>query len=178
MGLQSYVDDFPSFERAFSAAQDRRLPEDPVPTYAFTPSAMDDTLAPEGHHTVYLACPAAPARVRGGWDAVAEQFTERMIDTVERRAPGFRDSIRGIAIRTPELMEAELRWPGAHPMVLDLSLDQLVSARPTVALGGHSTPVRGLFISGAGTAPIGGVAGTPGRAAAKAVLKTHPLHRR
>ena len=178
MGLQSYVDDFPSLERAFSAAQDRRLPEDPVPTYAFTPSAMDDTLAPEGHHTVYLACPAAPAQVRGGWEAVAEQFTERMIDTVERRAPGFRDSIRGIAIRTPELMEAELRWPGAHPMVLDLSLDQLVSARPTVALGGHSTPVRGLFISGAGTAPIGGVAGTPGRAAAKAVLKTHPLHRR
>jgi phytoene dehydrogenase-like protein len=96
-----------------------------------------------------------------------------MIETVEKRAPGFRDSMQGMSIRTPEMMARELRWPGAHPMYLDLSLDQLVSLRPTAALGDHTTPVRGLFISGAGTAPIGGVAGTPGRAAAKAVLKRH-----
>lgn len=172
-GLQSFVDTFDSLERAFAAAQDRRLPEDPVPTYAFTPSALDDSLAPEGHHTVYLACPAAPAIVRGGWEACKEEFADRMIETVEKRAPGFRDSIQGMSIRTPEMMEAELRWAGAHPMYLDLSLDQLISARPTVALGDHTTPVRGLFISGAGTAPVGGVAGTPGRAAAKAVLKRH-----
>ncbi|MEE8602033.1 phytoene desaturase family protein [Euzebya tangerina] len=172
-GLQSYVDTFASLERAFAAAQDRRLPEGPVPTYAFTTSALDDTLAPEGHHTVYLACPAAPAEVRGGWAVHQEEFADRMIETVEARAPGFRETIQGISIRTPELMEAELRWAGAHPMYLDLSLDQLVSARPTVGLGDHSTPVRGLFISGAGTAPVGGVAGTPGRAAAKAVLKRH-----
>ncbi|MGI9017097.1 MAG: phytoene desaturase family protein [Euzebya sp.] len=172
-GLQSYVDTFESLERAFAAAQDRRLPEDPVPTYSFTTSALDDTLAPAGHHTVYLACPAAPAEVRGGWAANAEAFTQRMIDTVEVRAPGFIDSIQGMSIRTPELMQQELRWSGAHPMYLDLSMDQLVGARPTVALASHATPVRGLFISGAGTAPVGGIAGTPGRAAAKAVLRRH-----
>ena len=178
-GLQSYVDTFDSLERAFAAAGDRRLPEDPVPTYAFTPSALDDTLAPTDAHTVYLACPTAPFEVRGGWDAHAEAFTERMIDTVEARAPGFRSSITGMAIRTPALMADELRWPGAHPMYLDLSLDQLVSARPTPALGDHTTPIRGLFISGAGTAPVGGVAGSPGRAAAKAVLRRHgrPIRR-
>ena len=172
-GLQSHVDTFASLERAFAAAADRRLPEDPVPTYAFTPSALDDTLGPAGQHTVYLACPTAPFEVRGGWAAHAEAFADRMIDTVEARAPGFRDSIRGMAVRTPALMAQELRWPGAHPMYLDLSLDQLVSARPTPALGDHTTPVRGLFISGAGTAPVGGVAGSPGRAAAKAVLRRH-----
>ncbi len=172
-GLQSFVDSFESLERAFAAAQDRRLPEDPVPTYAFTTSALDDTLAPQGHHTVYLACPAAPAEVRGGWEACKEAFAERMIDTVERRAPGFRDSIQGISIRTPEMMQAELRWRGAHPMYLDLSLDQIALTRPTAALGDHTTPVRGLFLSGAGTAPVGGIAGTPGRAAAKAVLRRH-----
>ncbi len=174
-GLQSFVDTFDSLERAFAAAQDHRLPEGPVPTYAFTTSALDDTLAPPGHHTVYLACPAAPAEVRGGWAACKEAFTERMLDTVEVRAPGFRDSIQDLSIRTPEMMQAELRWRGAHPMYLDLSLDQLALTRPTPALGNHTTPIRGLFISGAGTAPVGGIAGTPGRAAAKAVLRRHRL---
>lgn len=177
-GLQSYVDTFASLERGFAAAADRRLPEGPVPTYAFTPSALDDSLAPPGGHAMYLACPTAPFEVRGGWAAVGEGFAERMIDTVEARVPGFRDTITGMAVRTPALMAEELAWPGAHPMVLDLSLDQLVSARPTAALGDHRTPVRGLFISGAGTAPVGGIAGSPGRAAAKAVLRTHGRPRR
>lgn len=172
-GLQSYVDTFASLEAAFAAAGDRRLPEDPVPTYAFTPSALDASLAPPGRHTVYLACPAAPFDLRGGWAGQAEAFADRMIETVEVRAPGFRRSITGMSIRTPALMQQELRWTGAHPMVLDLSLDQLIRSRPTLALGDHTTPVRGLFISGAGTAPVGGIAGTPGRAAAKAVLRAH-----
>lgn len=169
-GLQSYVDTVDSLADGFAQAEAQRLPDDPIPTYAFTPSALDDSLAPPGHHTVYLACPTAPFRVRGGWDAAKEQFTERMIDTVEARAPGFRSTIVGRTTRTPQDMADELRWPGAHPMSLDVSLDQLGWMRPTRALSGHDTPVPGLFITGAGTAPVGGIAGSPGRAAAKAVL--------
>ncbi len=170
-GLQSYVDSVDGLAAGFAAAEDRRLPEDPVPAYAFTTSSLDDTLAPPGGHTVYLACPCAPYHVRGGWPAQAERFAARMIDVVESRAPGFRASIQGGVIRTPADMAAELRWPGAHPMYLDISLDQLGFLRPTRSLGGHDTPVGGLFVSGAGTAPVGGIAGSPGRAAAKAVLK-------
>lgn len=46
------------------------------------------------HHTVYLACSTAPFRVRGGWSAVNEEFAERMIDTVQARAPSRRPSGR------------------------------------------------------------------------------------
>jgi phytoene dehydrogenase-like protein len=172
-GLQSYVDSLDSLVAGFAASEARMLPPDPVPTYTFTPSALDDTLSPAGHHTVYLACPCAPFNVDGGWEAHAEAFAERMIATVDARAPGFRASIQGLAIRTPALMARELRWPGAHPMHLDISIDQLAFLRPTRALATHRTPVRGLFVSGAGTAPVGGVAGSPGRAAAKAVLAAH-----
>ncbi len=49
-------------------------------------------------------------------------------------------------------------------MYLDLSLDQLGFFRPTRRLGNHRTPVQGLYLSGAGTAPTGGIAGTPGPA--------------
>lgn len=171
-GLQSYVDSVDALAAGFAQADAQRLPDDPVPTYAFTPSALDDDLAPAGHHTVYLACPTAPHSLRGGWDGAAEEFADRMIETVEARAPGFRASIVGRSIRTPELMARELRWPGAHPMHLDVSLDQLGPLRPTRGLGRHLTPVHGLVISGAGTAPVGGIAGTPGRAAARALLRS------
>lgn len=171
-GLQSYVDCVDSLAAGFAQAGAQRLPDDPVPTYTFTPSALDHSLAPAGHHTVYLACPTAPYRLRGGWAEAAEDFADRMVDTVEARAPGFKASIVGRSIRTPELMARELRWRGAHPMQLDLSLDQLAFLRPTRALGAHTTPVRGLVISGAGTAPVGGIAGIPGRAAAQALLRS------
>ncbi|MFU8853678.1 phytoene desaturase family protein [Micromonospora sp. SL1-18] len=170
-GLQSYVDSIGSLADGFAQAQARRLPADPVPTYAFTPTALDDSLAPPDRHTVYLACPCAPYEVRGGWGRVRDEFADRMIATVEARAPGFTATILDRVVHTPEDMARQLRWPGAHPMHLDISLDQLGPLRPTRALASHLTPVRGLVISGAGTAPVGGIAGIPGRAAAHALIK-------
>ncbi|MBW3555711.1 MAG: NAD(P)/FAD-dependent oxidoreductase [Actinobacteria bacterium] len=168
-GLQSYVDSLDELTAAWTAAEAGRLP-DPLPLYAFTTSALDDSLAPPGHHTVYLACPAAPATVEGGWAGSSDRFVDAALETVESRAPGFRASIQGLATWTPQDMEIVERWPGGHPMHLDIALDQLGPLRPTRRLGGHRTPVAGLYVSGAGTAPAGGILGTPGRLAAKAVL--------
>ncbi len=169
-GLQSYVDRLDDLVSGWAASEARRLPTTQLPLYSFTTSAIDDTLAPAGHHTVYLACPAAPARIDGGWPAHGDEFVERCLDAVETRAPGFRSSIVGIATHLPDEMEQASRWPGAHPMYLDIALDQLGPFRPTRRLGRHRTPVEGLYLSGAGTAPTGGIAGTPGRAAAQALL--------
>lgn len=168
-GLQSYVDRLDDLSRAWVQAEAGRLP-DPLPLYAFTHSAMDPTLAPAGEHTVYLACPAAPAVVEGGWDARRDELAERALDTVERHAPGFRASVLGVAVRDPGRMIAEEGWPGAHPMHLDIAPDQLGFLRPTRRLAGHRTPLGGLYVSGAGTNPTGGIAGTPGKLAARAIL--------
>ncbi len=168
-GLQSFVDHLDDLSSAWAASEAGELPS-VLPLYAFTTSAVDTTLAPEGHHTVYLACPAAPARVRGGWPARGEEFVERALDVMEERAPGFRSSIQGVAVRTPDVMEGDEGWVGAHPMHLDLAFDQLGPFRPTRRLSDHRTPVAGLYVSGAGTSPTGGIAGTPGRAAARALL--------
>lgn len=169
-GLQSYVDRLDDLTAAWVTAEAGRLP-DPLPLYAFSTSALDDSLAPAGHHTVYLACPAAPARVDGGWGQCSGRFVEAALETVESRAPGFRASIQGASAWTPEHMQSVERWPAGHPMHLDIALDQLGPLRPTRRLGGHRTPVAGLYISGAGTAPAGGIVGTPGKRAAKALLK-------
>lgn len=169
-GLQSYVDTLAGLRASFRAAENRRLHQ-PAAAYAFTTSALDGGLSPPGQHTVYLACPAAPSVLDGGWEDATPGFVEDLLDQVEARAPGFRDSIQGLAVRTPPLMAEELQWPGAHPMHLDISPDQLGPWRPTRRLAGHRTQVRGLYLTGAGTAPVGGIAGAPGRAAARAVLK-------
>jgi phytoene dehydrogenase-like protein len=171
-GLQSHVDTTAELTRGFLAAEARRLP-DPPPTYCFTPSAYDDSLAPAGMHTVYLACPCAPFEVDGGWQEQADAFAQRMVDQVEEHAPGFRDSISAMHVRTPTAMAEELRWPGAHPMHLDISLDQLAFMRPTRRLAGHTVPgVPGLFTCDASTAPVGGIAGSSGKAAALRLLSS------
>ena len=172
-GLQSFVDSLSDLTSGWSRAEAGLLSR-PLPLYAFTGSALDDTLAPAGHHTAYLACPAAPAEIEGGWPARRDEFVEACLDVVESRAPGFRDSIRGIAPHTPDRMQTRERWRGAHPMHLDIALDQLGPFRPTRRLGGHRTPIAGLYVSGAGTNPTGGVAGTPGRMAARAILEDRP----
>ena len=176
-GLQSLVDDLCSLERAWVRAEDEELP-DPLPLYCFTTSAIDSSLAPPENHTIYLACPATPFRVRGGWDARREEFVERALTELEARAPGLRASIKGIAFRTPEEMSLGGLWPGAHPMQLDLSLDQLGAMRPTPQLASHRTGVGGLYICGAGTSPSGGILGTSGRLAARALLRDLRRERR
>ena len=169
-GLQSHVATVEQLRRGFLAAEAHRLP-DPPPTYCFTPSVYDDSLAPPGRHTVYLACPCAPYEVDGGWEQHAERFADAMVAQVEQVAPGFADSVLGRHVHTPQLMARQLRWPGAHPMQLDISLDQLASLRPTRRLAGHTVPgVAGLHPCGASTGPVGGIAGSPGKAAALALL--------
>jgi phytoene dehydrogenase-like protein len=173
-GLQSHVDTLDELRRGFLPAEARRLP-DPVPTYCFTPSVYDDSLAPASRHTVYLACPSAPFDVEGGWQDQQEAFADAMVAQVEAHAPGFTASITARHVRTPTFMAEELRWPGAHPMQLDISLDQLAFMRPTRRLAGHTVPsVAALYTCGASTAPVGGISGSSGKAAALELLKAQP----
>ncbi|MHB1535768.1 MAG: phytoene desaturase family protein [Acidimicrobiales bacterium] len=168
-GLQSYVDTMATLRDGWAAAEAGRLPS-PLPLYAFTPSAIDAGLAPPGHHTLYLACPTTPAQIIGGWAVHCSEFVEATLATLEAHAPGFESTVVSSHAWTPDRMDAEGTWPGAHPMHLDLALHQLGVFRPTPALAAHRTPIVGLYLSGAGTAPTGGIAGTPGRQAARALL--------
>jgi beta-carotene ketolase (CrtO type) len=60
--------------------------------------------------------------------------------------------------------------PHANPNHVEMSLDQLLSLRPSPSLSGYRTPIGGLFLTGAGTHPGGGVTGLPGRNTAAVVL--------
>jgi phytoene dehydrogenase-like protein len=79
--------------------------------------------------------------------------------------------VTGLAWRHAEDWEREIGLLGGHPMHLDLTLDQLGAFRPLAELASHRGPVAGLYLTGAGTYPTGGVSAVPGRSAARAVLK-------
>jgi len=171
-GMQAFTRDVGQVARAFALAEAGFAPDDP-PVYAFAPSAIDPALAPPGKHGLYLACPCYPARFADGtpWSAHAERELERLIAAAEPFIPDLRQHIIDAKPRTPEDAEREIGLVGGHPMHLDLTLDQLLVLRPLPGLAGHRTPLPGLYLSGAGTNPAGGVIGAPGRDTARAVLR-------
>jgi len=170
-GMAAMTRDVAQVGRAFAQAVAGEAPDDP-PVYAFTPSAIDGSLAPPGRHTLYLACPAYPYRFADGsrWRDVAQREAERLVTAMEPYAPCLRDRILAVMPRTPAQAEQEIRLVGGHPMHLDLTPDQLLFLRPLPGLGRYRTPLPGLYLSGAGTNPAGGVIGSPGRNAAWRVL--------
>ncbi|MCB0863723.1 MAG: hypothetical protein KDB66_11035, partial [Solirubrobacterales bacterium] len=68
--------------------------------------------------------------------------------------------------------------PGANPNHIEMSIDQLMAMRPSVNLSGYATPIDGLFLTGAGTHPGGGITGMPGRNAAGVILERLGLGKR
>jgi len=90
--------------------------------------------------------------------------------TLERFAPGITASVIGRQVTGPSDWEQRLGNPAGNPNHVDMTIDQLFSLRPAPGFARYRTPVAGLYLSGAGTHPGGGVHGMPGKLAAEALL--------
>ncbi|MBL8549155.1 MAG: NAD(P)/FAD-dependent oxidoreductase [Hyphomonadaceae bacterium] len=137
------------------------------------PSTLDDSLAPPGQHVASLFCQhVAPALPDGrSWDDHKEEVADLMIATVDKFAPGFKNSVLGRSVLSPLDLEREFGLVGGDIMHGALSLDQIFSARPVLGWGNYRTPVRALYQCGAGTHPGGGVTGAPGHNAAREIIR-------
>ncbi len=137
------------------------------------PSTVDDTLAPQGQHVASLFCqhfsPDLPAGLN--WDDIREDAANHVIDTVSRYAPNFRDAVIARSILSPLDLEREFGLTGGDIFHGALTLDQLWTARPVLGYADYRSPVKRLYLCGAGTHPGGGVTGLPGRNAAREILK-------
>ena len=159
-------------ERAYMDARRSGWSEAPI-VEMLIPSVLDETLAPAGRHVASLFCqhvaPALPdAR---SWDEARDEAADRMIDTVEAYAPGFKASVIARKILTPLDLERDFGLVGGDIFHGCLSLDQLYSARPVIGHADYRSPVPGLYMCGASTHPGGGVSGLPGRNAAREIVK-------
>jgi phytoene dehydrogenase-like protein len=157
-----------------------RLPRSPVPL-AMSFSATDDTLAPPGRHVVTVWGQWYPYALADGgdWDALADREARRLIDAVDRFAPGFAASVLETYVQTPLALERELSLPRGNVMHVEMGLASMFGLRPTPALSRYRVPdLEGLYLAGASTHPGGGVSGNSGRAAALALLSDdRPLRR-
>jgi phytoene dehydrogenase-like protein len=168
-----------SMEHGYRLAREGRVPDDPY-IALLVPSALDDGLAPPGHHVMSLLCKYYPYRLANGadWDAVREQVADRILATVARHIPNLPRITVARQVLTPldlertfGLTEGDI-FHGRH------DFDQLFSLRPHPRAARYRAPVAGLYLCGSGSHPGGGVSGAPGYNAARCVLRDLGRHAR
>jgi phytoene dehydrogenase-like protein len=171
-GLQLLCTDRAELAAAHGDWSAGRLPRVPVPL-AMCFSASDDTLAPPGQHVVTIWGQWYPYELADGadWDDLAESEAERLVEAVERYAPGFAASVQRLHIQTPLELERELSLLRGNVMHVEMGLASMFAFRPTPALSGYTVPgLPGLYLAGASTHPGGGVSGNSGRTSARVLL--------
>jgi phytoene dehydrogenase-like protein len=160
-----------SLEQVLRAEAEARVGMFPtVPPWTATIlSATDPTQAPEGQDTLYLYSPA-PIRPHEGWGTARVGAEQKLLNSA---AAVFGDMGRfeiGRLSETPEDLEHRLGAKNGCIYHIDHVVTRIGPLRPARGWAGHRTRISGLFLSGAGTHPGGGVSGLPGQLAAQALL--------
>jgi len=149
------------------------LPPTEPAALAMTFSAFDDTLAPAGKHNVTVWGQWHPYALSNGedWDAIAEREGSKLVDAVDRVAPGFASCVEKMHVQTPLDLERELGLRNGQVMHVEMAIDAMFMWRPMPELARYRVPgMAGLYLCGASTHPGGGVFGASGRSAARTVL--------
>jgi phytoene dehydrogenase-like protein len=84
--------------------------------------------------------------------------------------PDLKDCIKVVDTLTPKLAEKLYNLPGGNVNHLPMKEPYLFDERPKKGMG-YRTPIKGLYMGGAGTYPGGQVSGVPGYNASNAVIE-------
>ena len=139
-----------------------------------TPTLVDPSRAPAGHHTVKFLSGQAWELPEGesSWDELKERQADRQLERVRRLAPGLTDDvIVARLVKSPADIERQNRhmihgtFHGG-----DRGPAQSGGLRPAPGWGQHRMPIPGLYQTGGTTHPGGSITGAPGRNAAAVIL--------
>ncbi len=160
-----------SLEKAFDEYKYGNNPREPGLMVALH-STGDPSLAPRGKHVLSLETRYTPFKLSGdlSWDEIKEQVAESLLEIYSEYCPGVEKLVSKKYVASPVDWERELNLPHGNFLHADMSLDQLFNLRPAIGISHYETPIEGLFITGAGTHPGGGVSGAPGYNAAQVIL--------
>ena len=104
-------------------------------------------------------------------DDIKEARADRVIAQMAEHFPKLPDLIEHRQVLTPLDLERLLGLTGGHALHGDMAPDQLLFLRPVRGWADYRTPIRDLYLCGAGTHPGGGVTGANGRNAAREILR-------
>ena len=141
-----------------------------------TPTLVDPSRAPLGHHTVKFLTHTIydlPKVGPKGWEKMKIEFTEKLIEKIQEFCPSFtNDVILDRIIKSPVDIESwNMHMINGAPHGGDRSVTFSGAQRPAPGWAQHKMPIKGLWQTGGTTHPGGSITGYPGRNAAIVVLK-------
>jgi phytoene dehydrogenase-like protein len=144
---------------------------DPICGIGIIPTALDPSQAPAGKDTFWYWSGITPAHPKEPWEDVRETIGDRGLNAAADIYKGL-DSmvIERRVFNIPDLA-TRFNVPGGNVYHVDPAGMRFGPLRPATGFGSYDTPVPGLFLSGAGTHPTGGISGIPGQQSAKWLLK-------
>ncbi len=169
--LATLVPTLEAAERCYDIAKFGDIPED-LWVDCVVASNVDDSLAPPGRHIMTCFVQYVPYRLRRGtWDENRDLLGDRVVKKIAEYAPNVPASVIARQVLTPLDLERTYGLTEGNIFHGDLMLEQLFFMRPVPGWAQYRTPVRGLYLCGAGAHPGGGVTGAPGYNAAHQVLR-------
>ncbi len=157
-----------------------KIPDADPSMYVVVPTMRDPSMAPPGHHTVWIEF-FAPYQIENaegtglngtGWtDDLKNKVGDRCIDKLAEYAPNIKNAIIGKRVESPAELGERLGAFKGNCYHIDMTLDQMIFFRPLPELANYKTPIEGLFLTGAGTHPGGSISGMPGRNTARVFMQ-------
>ncbi|SEC55992.1 NAD(P)/FAD-dependent oxidoreductase [Rhodobacter sp. 24-YEA-8] len=153
-------------ETAFNPVKYGEVPDRPVMEIVI-PTAFSGGTGP---HLLSANVQFAPHAPRAGEDAAREAMLKACLARLEEASPGISALITRAGILMPYDIERQFGMAGGNWHHGELAVEQMLFNRPIAPLSRYATPLKGLWLTGAGTHP-GGMSGAVGWNAADAVLE-------
>jgi phytoene dehydrogenase-like protein len=114
----------------------------------------------------------APYKLKDGdWKTRREEFADTVMKCLSAYAPNINDLVIERQVITPFDLEQTYGLSGGHIHHGEQTLDQFFTFRPLIGWAQYRTPLKRLYLCGAGTHPGGGVTGIPGANAAREIAR-------
>ena len=156
-------------QRCYESARQGRIHER-LWIDCLVPSLLDSSLVTPGRHVMTCFVQYLPGKPTEGWETAREPLRRQLLAHLAEHVPAVQRSLVASRLYTPADLESTFGITEGNIFHGDLRPDQLFFMRPLPAYARYATPVRALYLCGAGTHPGGGVTGAPGFNAAHRIL--------
>lgn len=173
--------------RTYEQALNGYLPDEPLLIVGQT-SAVDASRAPEGKAVLWIQVRALPAVIKGdaagelqasSWDQIKEPYANRVLQKLDRYAPGIEERILERTVYSPADLEAHNpNLHGGDSLSGSHHLRQNFLWRPFPGWSTYKMPYQGLYMVGAATWPGAGTNATSGYLAAQQMLNPNATRKR
>lgn len=180
MGTILIADSMLHVEQAHTLTTLGQIPDSNPSLYLDIPTLLDPSMAPPGKHTLWIEF-FAPYQIAGaegtglngtGWtEELKNKVADRVIDKLADYAPNLKAAILARHVESPAELAERLGSYKGNYYHLDMTLDQMMFLRPLPEIANYQTPIKNLYLTGAGTHPGGSISGMPGRNCARVFLK-------